>query len=56
MPCSLCNSVDEEEKICKGCFDHIKSLKCENCSKNLVSKEKFYIFCNYVIQISRKRQ
>ena len=47
MPCSLCNSRDKEQRsICKGCFDHIKSLKCENCSKNLVSTEKFYIFCN----------
>jgi len=46
MPCSLCNSEDEEQIICKGCFEYFKSLKCENCSKNVVSTEKFYIFCN----------
>jgi len=54
MPCSLCNSEDEKQMICKSCFDYFKSLKCEICSKNVVSTENFYIFCNLCLLNKQK--
>ncbi len=46
MPCSLCDSQNEEIKICKSCLDYLKSLKCEFCS-NLISfqKKNLHICC-----------
>ena len=46
MPCIICNAQNEE-KICSGCSDYFKSLKCEHCS-NVISFEQknFHILCN----------
>ena len=47
MPCSLCDSQNEEIKICKDCNDFLKSLKCEVCSSLISLKNRtFQIFCN----------
>lgn len=47
MPCSICKSQNEEQKICIKCLDFLKSLKCENCSESINFQEKnFCVFCN----------
>ena len=46
MPCSLCDSQNEEIKICSVCYNFLKSLKCYSCSTLIPIKErKFYICC-----------
>jgi len=46
MPCIICNAQNEE-KICSGCSDYFKSLKCEYCSNAISLEQKnFHIFCN----------
>ena len=47
MPCSLCDSQDEEIKVCKSCVDYLKSLKCGKC-ENLISfqNKQLFLLCD----------
>ena len=46
MPCSLCDSQNEEIKICIGCYNFLNSLKCGTCSTKVsLRKLDFHIYC-----------